>query len=188
MPGVPDVYQGCELAGLALVDPDNRRPVDFGRRQSMLADLDNDDRARTADGADAGSVAGLDVAKLLVTSRALRQRRDHPGWFTGDYEPVHASGVAAEHALAFCRTGCAVTMVTRLPAALRRAGGWRDTALSIPSGRWRDVLTGNEYAISHHGRSATERAELPLADALARLPVALLIRQDATEPRTAPAA
>src|SRR5262249_23295987 len=79
MPGVPDLYQGCELAGLSLVDPDNRRDVDFARRRGMLADLDAG--RLDADGpADpqADLVARLDAAKLLVTARALRLRRDHP--------------------------------------------------------------------------------------------------------------
>ena len=82
MPGVPDVYQGCELAGLSLVDPDNRRGVDFAMRQSLLADLDAVGSGRTA---------GLDAAKLLVTSRALRLRRDHPDWFAGTYTPLSAA-------------------------------------------------------------------------------------------------
>ena len=72
MPGVADVYQGCELAGLSLVDPDNRRPVDFGHRRQLLAALDAGEAA-----------AGLDAEKLLVTSAALRLRRRHPDWFTG---------------------------------------------------------------------------------------------------------
>ena len=82
MTGVPDVYQGCELGSFSLVDPDNRRPVDFARRAALLAALD-----------DAGSGAwpvraarprpGLDADKLLITSRTLRLRRDHPDWFAG---------------------------------------------------------------------------------------------------------
>ena len=106
MPGVPDVYQGCELAGLSLVDPDNRRPVDYGRRQSLLADLDAGrlDAASSPD-PDPDPVARLDAAKLLVTSRALRLRRDHPDWFAGSYEPLTAAGDAAGHAVAFARGG-----------------------------------------------------------------------------------
>src|SRR6202034_1124852 len=96
MPGVPDVYQGCELTGLSLVDPDNRRPVDFDWRRSLLADLD-------AGRLDADPVAHLDAAKLLVTSRALRLRRDQPDWFAGSYEPVAAAGAAARHAGAVAR-------------------------------------------------------------------------------------
>ena len=82
MPGVADVYQGCELTGLSLVDPDNRRPVDYQRRQRLL----------TALAAAPDQAVGLDAEKLLVTSRALRLRRDHPDWFAGSYTPLASEG------------------------------------------------------------------------------------------------
>ncbi len=155
MPGVADVYQGCELTGLSLVDPDNRRPVDYRRRQRLLAALD----------AAPDQAVGLDAEKLLVTSRALRLRRDHPDWFAGSYAPLASEGPAAEHAAAFLRGGHAVTVVTRLPGGLRRRGGWADTALPLPELHWRDVLTG----VRHAGLRP------PLAELTRRLPVALLI-------------
>jgi (1->4)-alpha-D-glucan 1-alpha-D-glucosylmutase len=155
MPGVADVYQGCELTGLSLVDPDNRRPVDYQRRRRLLAAL--------ADHPDAA--VGLDAEKLLVTSRALGLRRDHPDWFAGGYTPLSCDGPAAEHAVAFVRGEHAVTVVTRLPAGLRRRGGWADTALPLPDLHWRDVLTG----VRHAGTRP------PLAELFRRLPVALLI-------------
>src|SRR6201986_4735520 len=126
MPGVADIYQGCELAGLSLVDPDNRRPVDYQRRQRLLTALDA--------GRDQGAIGGgLDAEKLLVTSRALRLRRDHPDWFAGDYTPLAGEGPAAEHALAFLRGEHAVTVVTRLPAGLRRRGGRAEAARPVPA-------------------------------------------------------
>ena len=155
MPGVADVYQGCELTGLSLVDPDNRRPVDYQRRRRLLAAL--------AAGPDAA--VGLDAEKLLVTSRALRLRRDHPDWFAGRYVPLACEGPAAEHAVAFLRGEHAVTVVTRLPAGLRRRGGWGDTVLPLPEVHWRDVLTG----VRHAGTRP------PLDELTRRLPVALLI-------------
>jgi (1->4)-alpha-D-glucan 1-alpha-D-glucosylmutase len=170
MPGVPDVYQGCELTGLSLVDPDDRRPVDYGRRQSLLADLDAGrlDAASSPD-PDPDPVARLDAAKLLVTSRALRLRRDHPDWFAGSYEPLAAAGAAAGHAVAFARGGHAVTVATRLPGGLRRLGGWGGTLLPLPvleaDAGWVDVLTGAVYR---------EQSVL-LADLTRRLPVALLV-------------
>ncbi|REE98350.1 malto-oligosyltrehalose synthase [Thermomonospora umbrina] len=145
MPGVPDVYQGCELVALSLVDPDNRRPVDYDDRRARLTRLDAGEPPRD-----------LDDEKLLVTSRALRARRPGP------YEPLNATGPAAEHALAF-RCGETVTVVTRLPVGLERGGGWHDTALALDGGPWRDVLTG----VLHH--------DLRLNALLARLPVALLV-------------
>jgi (1->4)-alpha-D-glucan 1-alpha-D-glucosylmutase len=152
MPGVPDVYQGCELTGLSLVDPDNRRPVDYARRRELLADLD------------AGTLpADVDGEKLLITSRALRLRGEHPEWFAGGYEPLAAEGPAADHALAF-RRGGAVTVVTRLPAGLARRGGWEGARLPLPGGPWRDLLTGRSYA-----------SPVPLAGLFGALPVALLV-------------
>ncbi len=155
MPGVADVYQGCELTGLSLVDPDNRRPVDYRRRQRLLDALE----------AGPDHAVGLDAEKLLVTSRALWLRRDHPDWFAGGYTPLASEGPAAEHAFAFLRGGHAVTVVTRLPAGLRRRGGWADTALLLPEPHWHDVLTG----VRHAGLRP------PLAELTRRLPVALLI-------------
>ena len=173
MPGVPDVYQGCDLAGLSLVDPDNRRDVDFGRRRGLLDDLDAD-RLRLDDPGAVGGIS-LDAAKLFVTARALRLRRARPDLFTGvtgRYAPVAATGPAAGHVLAFARgdtlgEGPAVTVATRLPVALRERGGWSDTVLPLPGGGggWVDVLTG-----------AVFRGERVLLGELTRaLPVALLV-------------
>jgi (1->4)-alpha-D-glucan 1-alpha-D-glucosylmutase len=106
----------------------------------------------------------------------VRVRRDHPHWFTGDsagYRPLAAEGPAAEHVLAFQRGGPtpphggAVTVATRLPAGLRRRGGWADTALVFPDpeATWRDVLTSTVY----RGEKAL------LSELTRRLPVALLV-------------
>jgi (1->4)-alpha-D-glucan 1-alpha-D-glucosylmutase len=171
MVGVPDIYQGCELSGLSLVDPDNRRPVDFARRRALLADLD----ASRLDLAAPGNLgARLDAAKLLVTARAVRLRRARPEWFAGGYAPVSAAGPAADHVVAFARGGSdtggpAVTVTTRLPVGLRARGGWSDTVLPLagPARRWVDVLTGAVF----HGDS------LLLADVTRTLPVALLVAE-----------
>jgi (1->4)-alpha-D-glucan 1-alpha-D-glucosylmutase len=127
MPGVPDVYQGSELWELSLVDPDNRRFVDFDHRAAVLAGAEDDDAA----------------AKLTVTHQALTLRRDRPELFT-TYAPVAVSGSAADHVLAFDRGG-AITVATRLPVGLA-ARGWGDTTLDLPEGRWTDVLTGARTA------------------------------------------
>ena len=108
-----------------------------------------------------------------MTSAALRLRREHPGWFAGDYRPLDAEGPAARHAVSFLRGpsagggsgGPAVTVATRLPGGLRRRGGWADTVLPLPPGPWRDVLTG----VTHAGPR-------PLLSSLTkRFPVALLV-------------
>jgi len=157
MPGVPDVYQGCELPDYSLVDPDNRRPVDFPARVALLDALD-----------DAGaSPRGLKAEKLLVTSRALRLRRDRPESFGADgtYEPVDLD---TEHAVAFRRGGTVITVVTRLAVGLERAGGFSLAALPLQPGRWTDVLSDRVY------QAASE--PIPLAELLDPLPVALLVR------------
>ncbi|WP_461187341.1 malto-oligosyltrehalose synthase [Arthrobacter sp. Z4-13] len=160
MPGVPDVYQGSEFWERSLTDPDNRRPVDFELRQAELAKLD------------AGTLpaAGTETSKLLVTSRALRLRRDRPELFQG-YSPVAATGAAADHLLAFHRGGVgatgALTLATRLPAGLAAAGGWRDTAVELPAAV-RDELTGAAYG----------PGTVSVADVLGTYPVALLVPVD----------
>ncbi len=154
MPGVPDTYQGTELWDLSLVDPDNRRPVDFGLRRSLLARLD------------AGELPAVDdsgMAKLHVVSSALRLRRERPDVFRGSYLPMAATGEAAEHVLAFGRAGDVITVVTRQPVGLERVG-WQDAALTLPPGTWTDRLTGLAYA-----------GNVPLVDLLDRLPVALIV-------------
>ncbi|MBA2307802.1 MAG: malto-oligosyltrehalose synthase, partial [Pseudonocardiales bacterium] len=156
-PGVPDVYQGTELFEYSLVDPDNRRPVDFGARRALLAQLD---------GGEVPAVDATGAAKLLVTSRALRLRRDRPELFTG-YRPLQAEGDAAEHAVAFIRSPSLVAVATRLPVGLAARGGWGDTVLPLPAGApdWTDVITG---------RPVTGNAPA-LGHVLDRYPVALLV-------------
>jgi (1->4)-alpha-D-glucan 1-alpha-D-glucosylmutase len=117
LPGVPDVYQGTELGDLSLVDPDNRRPVDFDAAAVALAHGSN--------------------AKQALTAEALRLRRDRPELFT-TYDALAAEGPAAEHVLAFDRGGV-VTVVTRLPLGLEAKGGWGDTVLRLPDGSTRRV-------------------------------------------------
>jgi (1->4)-alpha-D-glucan 1-alpha-D-glucosylmutase len=157
MAGVPDVYQGCELAGLSLVDPDNRRDVDFSRRRAMLADLD----------AGRLDAAGLDAAKLLVTARTLRLRRSRPEWFATGYAPLAASGPAADHVVAFKRGEQLITVVTRLPAGLRDRGGWGQTTLELPGGTWTDLLSDAVY----------DAGTVLMAELTRRLPVVLLVQE-----------
>ncbi|GAB5078077.1 malto-oligosyltrehalose synthase [Arthrobacter sp. AD-310] len=161
MPGVPDVYQGSEFWERSLTDPDNRRPVDFKLRQQELETID------------AGTLpeSGTEASKLLVTSRALRLRRDRPELFQG-YSAVTAVDAASAHLLAFNRGAGdgapgALTLATRLPAGLEAAGGWRDTAVELPA-PMRDELTGASYG----------PGGVLVADVLGTYPVALLVPVD----------
>jgi len=151
-PGVPDVYQGTELVTLSLVDPDNRRPVDYDVRRARL------DRLRGG-----AAPVDLDDEKLLVTTAALRARRNAPDTFAGSYEAFESGD---DCLLGFLRGGDHLTLVTRWPTTLAARGGWGDSTVHLPSGIWTDVLTGRRIG------SRRQR----VADVLAILPVALLVR------------
>ncbi|MDR6326197.1 (1-_4)-alpha-D-glucan 1-alpha-D-glucosylmutase [Actinoplanes couchii] len=156
MPGVPDVYQGTELWDHSLVDPDNRRPVDFAERRELLGRIDD------------GWLPPIDdtgAAKLLVTSRVLRLRRQRPELFAG-YRPVWADGRAPEHVFAFDRGGV-VAVSTRLPVGLSRHGGWGDTTLSLHGHSWTEVFTNTSYGGNR----------LSVAELLHTYPVALLVKE-----------
>ena len=161
LPGVADVYQGTEGVAMALVDPDNRRPVDFASLAVRLEKLDAGQHARD-----------LDAEKLLVTARALRVRRDHHEAFTGDKASYEALAASTGHAFAFTR-GVAddarvVVVATRLAMTLERLGSWQQHHVMLPDGHWACTLSGREFA---GGRVA-------LQDLLVSLPVALLVRRE----------
>lgn len=140
-PGVPDIYQGTELWEDSLVDPDNRRPVDFAARRDALATLEH--------------------PKLRVVTAALRLRRDRAAVFTdGGYTPMLADGPAAAHLLAFRRGDDVVTAVTRHSVTLAESG-WGDTSLALPVGDWVDRIDGRR----HRGRvpAAELFAAMPVA-------------------------
>ncbi|MFD5366156.1 malto-oligosyltrehalose synthase [Streptomyces sp. NPDC127103] len=144
MPGVPELYQNTEREYRALVDPDNRAPF----------------------------AVGADDDRTALVRAALRLRRERPAAFGArdTYAPLAAEGPTAAHCLAFSRSDEVITAVTRLPLRLWEAGGWQDTELVLPEGRWADVLDGvREFT----GGPATE---LKLAELFAERPVALLAR------------
>jgi (1->4)-alpha-D-glucan 1-alpha-D-glucosylmutase len=169
-PGVADIYQGCELWEHYLVDPDNRRPVDFATREALLAEAEA--AAGPADVWPARADSGL--PKLLLVQRALHLRSRRPGFFCvgSGYRRLAAAGAKAAHAVAFARTSAAgevgaVAVAPRLVLGL--GGDWADTSLTLPEGRWADVLDG--------GRRTFE-GQVTLADLLAPFPVALLERAE----------
>ncbi|HUX69523.1 MAG TPA: malto-oligosyltrehalose synthase, partial [Cellulomonadaceae bacterium] len=159
LPGVADVYQGTEVTSIALVDPDNRRPVHTDAIAARLARLD--------DGAGPRDLAD---EKLVVTSRALRTRRDLREAFVGADAGFIALAHSSGHAITYARTVAGearvVVVATRLAIALDRLGGWGEHTVALPEGEWHDVLT--------------DRAVLggvqPVGPLLERLPVALLVR------------
>jgi (1->4)-alpha-D-glucan 1-alpha-D-glucosylmutase len=160
VPGVPDIYQGTELWDLSLVDPDNRRPVNFRYRMQLLAEIDNLTPEEILRRADEG------LPKLWVIRRALQLRRAHPELFgpRGSYVPLEAHGKKADHIIAFARGQRVITLAPRLVLGLN--GNWEDTTIELLPGHWRNVLTDEN----------TIEGACPLAAMLARFPVALLTR------------
>ena len=157
VPGVADTYQGTEVTTVALVDPDNRRPVDHGPITTALERLD----------AGAGPW-DLASEKLRMTAALLRLRRRRPEAFVGDEAGYRVLRTSTGHAVAFARTVAeqaqVVTVVTRRLQQLRSVGGWGEHSLVLPEGRWLDVVGGAE-----HGDG-----EVPLAELLRSGPVAVL--------------
>jgi (1->4)-alpha-D-glucan 1-alpha-D-glucosylmutase len=126
VPGVPDVYQGTELLDDSLVDPDNRRPVDYARRREALSSLRD--------------------AKMGVVAAALRMRRRRPDTFlSGGYTPVLAEGAGAEHLVAFLRGDDVLVAVSRYTVRLSQTD-WGHTFLTFPNGHWTDAITGRRYS------------------------------------------
>jgi (1->4)-alpha-D-glucan 1-alpha-D-glucosylmutase len=153
MPGVPDVYQGTEVWEDSLVDPDNRRCVDFGSQQRLLDVID---------GSPEPPPVGPDgAAKLWVVTRVLRLRREYPELFRS-YTPIPVSGPAARHAVVFDRGG-AITVATRLPVGLESSGGWATTSIDV--GPVSDAISGRRF-----------RGPIELADLLGSYTVAMLVR------------
>jgi (1->4)-alpha-D-glucan 1-alpha-D-glucosylmutase len=157
-PGVPDIYQGTELWSLALVDPDNRRPVDYEERRRLLKDF-------AGGPAPEEILARMDqgLPKLWVIRQALRLRDR----LQGSYAPLPARGDRAGHVFAFSRSDEVVTAVPRLVIGL--GGDWGNTSLELPPGRWRNELTGESIDREAGG-------QVRLSDLLRRFPVALLSR------------
>src|SRR5699024_7471912 len=122
VPGVPDIYQGSELWEDSLVDPDNRREVDYRVRRDAL-------RSRTH-------------PKIQVICAALQLRRARPETFLrGGYRPMPATGAGGEHVVAFRRGDDVLVAVTRCTVRLGQTG-WSDTVVPLPRGSWVDRLTG----------------------------------------------
>jgi (1->4)-alpha-D-glucan 1-alpha-D-glucosylmutase len=168
-PGVPDLYQGSELWDLSLVDPDNRRPVDYALRARLLREIERLPAAAAADELMRRADEGL--PKLWLIHRVLLVRRDRPESFGAGaaYTPLNVEGSQAGHAVAYLRGDDVVTVVPRLVAPMggkRLHREWKQTGVKLPQGRWTNRLTGAEVA---GGRVAIE-------EVLRDFPVALLVR------------
>ena len=184
-PGVPDFYQGTELWDFSLVDPDNRRPVDYERRRIALdALIDSADRP-SSDAAPALLERWTDGRlKLWLIARVLDWRARNEWFETASYLPVRSRGARETHVVSFARShrnGWTLSVVPRMCVALTdgRPGWplgettWQDTALTLPAGaprQWRNVLTGGSC-----GASGDNAGELSLATVIDAFPVAFLV-------------
>lgn len=161
-PGVPDTYQGCELWDNSLVDPDNRRPVDYPHRARLLGELPKMDVGAVMARAEEG------LPKLHLVHKALALRRRRPAAFgageAGGYAPLTVAGGRLRHVVGFRRGECVAVVVPRL--VLRLAGDWQDTTVELGAGSWLNVLDGTRHTDG-----------VALADLLGRFPVALLERE-----------
>jgi (1->4)-alpha-D-glucan 1-alpha-D-glucosylmutase len=186
-PGVPDFYQGSELWDANLVDPDNRRPVDFAIRQAMLEEI-----VRDADHSRVALVEKLLASpcdgriKMYVIHCALQFRREHPELFaTGSYVPLETSGERARHVIAFARcSGRARVIIAAgrffmdlgiAASSFPASTVWSDAALALPhdlaSKSYFDLLTGCAIGSYLH-----EGAQwLPMDEVFARMPIAMLV-------------
>nr|WP_269813376.1 malto-oligosyltrehalose synthase [Ornithinimicrobium sediminis] len=155
LPGVPDTYQGTEVVDLSLVDPDNRRPVDYTRRQAALRRLDEGHDPQT-----------LDEEKLLVVARTLRLRARMPEAFgaEGSYRPLQGG----PHLLGHLRGDTVAALAVRAPHSLA-VDGFGEHLVDLPAGSWHDELTGRTVEVDEAG--------LPVAEAFTEAPVALLVRE-----------
>jgi (1->4)-alpha-D-glucan 1-alpha-D-glucosylmutase len=160
-PGVPDLYQGTELWNLDLVDPDNRRPVDYDTRRALLAELPGLTVRHVWERIEEG------LPKLWTIYHALRTRRRYPAAFgdRGAYTPVRAAGEKAAHLIAYLRGRTVAVLAPCL--VWRLAGNWSDTQIEIPAGNWRNVLSQRKV----------NGGMVELGRLLADFPVGLLVKQ-----------
>ena len=174
VPGVPDIYQGNEIWNLSLVDPDNRRPVDYEERRQLLASLETTSPEDLLNQWPDGRI------KLLLTQRLLRFRREHAELFRhGNYLPLSVTGEFADCCIAFAREHEGKRIVVLAPRLSSRIGfppigeKWKDTAVELPASLSREgakeLFTGRELLLNH-GR-------LRLSEALSILPFAVYSNQ-----------
>jgi (1->4)-alpha-D-glucan 1-alpha-D-glucosylmutase len=160
-PGIPDTYQGSEVWDLSLVDPDNRRPVDYDLRRRLLSELPNLNVDEVWQRIDEG------LPKLWTIYHALRIRRNYVSAFADGaaYQPLTAEGANADHLVAHMRNDEIIAMVPRLTLTLN--SHWGNTSFQVPRGRWRNQLSGAVY----------NGSRFHVGEILAPFPVALLVKE-----------
>jgi len=168
-PGVPDIYQGTEIWDDSLVDPDNRRPIDYGQRREMLTQIENVPANELMQCWPDGRI------KMRLTQRLLHLRRENPELFReGIYEPINFGGAFADCAIGFVRRRGDRAIIVIVPRLSSRVGfppigdRWQDTHVVLPAGMsdLRDVFSDRKVRV--------ENSQLRLAVAMSQLPFAVL--------------
>lgn len=194
-PGVPDFYQGTDLWDFSLVDPDNRRPVDYGKRMAMLAELKERESKTDLPEFCRELLARKNDGRIMLylVYKALNFRKANPLVFAkGEYIPLNAYGPRSDNICAFERRTEAASIIIAVPRFLRRIAGdmaaplgrevWEDTVLVIPDAEpgteYRNIFTGRSTASAFYGR---EKIGVLLSDVFAHFPVALLERRTADQ-------
>jgi (1->4)-alpha-D-glucan 1-alpha-D-glucosylmutase len=160
-PGIPDIYQGCELWDLSLVDPDNRRAVDYDLRRRLLKETEELTVEQVWERMEEG------LPKLWTVHKTLQMRNERLEDFgaRAEYRPLYAEGEKAKHLVAFGRGKNVIIMAPRLVIGL--GGTWGKTCLTLPAGRWRNVFTDERVQGSRR----------PVGELLQRFPVAVMVRE-----------
>jgi (1->4)-alpha-D-glucan 1-alpha-D-glucosylmutase len=158
-PGVPDIYQGDELWDFSMVDPDNRRAVDFAQRLHLLEEM------KPLPAEKIWELRAEGMPKLWLIQKTLQLRARHPQFGDYDYQPIRAEGARAEHIFAFLRQEKILTVIPRLNMKLNRQ--WQDTQLNLPDGTWQHEFTGDNFA----GSVSPE-------ELFKKFPVALLVKKE----------
>jgi (1->4)-alpha-D-glucan 1-alpha-D-glucosylmutase len=160
-PGIPDIYQGSEIWDLSLVDPDNRRPVDYDLRRRLLTELPSLNAETIWQRQEEG------LPKLWLIHQCLLARRDHAQCFGKDssYTPLTAAGAKADHVIAYGRGKDVAVVAPRFTLTVNRQ--WEDTTVQLPEGRWKNQLTGE---VVNGGENRTQNL-------FAQFPVSLFVRE-----------
>lgn len=179
-PGIPDTYQGTEMIEDSLVDPDNRRFVDYDARREALEKVIHGEvpspmgePEKPSEFVDGFGKEEADLVKLMVTHHGLKLRAERPDSFVGGtYQPVFAQGVGERHFLGAARgpKGAAqdvIALATRRQFGLERVGGWGDTTVTLPDGFWTDRFTGHTWS-----------GTVAVGSVFGTFPMALLVRDE----------
>jgi (1->4)-alpha-D-glucan 1-alpha-D-glucosylmutase len=158
-PGAPDIYQGNEIWDFSLVDPDNRRPVDYALCQRLLAE------ATKLSAGEIWKRRAVGLPKLWLIQKTLKQREHFSDFSNFNYEPIFANGTKAENIISFSRGGKVITLVPRF--LLKLQNDWQGTLLELPAGSWRNEFTGESFT-----------GEVRVENLFRKFPVALLARKE----------